>query len=55
MRRKPGIDPELYGRESFRMAMTFAVLTWPGVTITDGAFEILRQVAEYQEQHGHDT
>lgn len=54
MKRKPGVDPELYGRQSFKMAMALAALLWPGTSISDGAFDILRQVAEYQSENGHD-
>ena len=53
-KRKPGIAPDLYGPESFRLAMVAALLSWPGTSISDGAFAILQQVAEYQKQHGHD-
>jgi hypothetical protein len=35
-------------RLEWRMAMIHASLCWPGTTISDGAFDVLRQVAEYQ-------
>ena len=39
---------DLYCPESLRLAMFYAAIYWPGVTISDGAFDVLRQVAEYR-------
>ena len=34
----------------FRLAMIHAALFWPGVIISDGAFDVLRQVEEYRRR-----
>ncbi len=43
---------DLFSPESWRLAMMHAVLFWPGVTISDGAFNVLNQVAEYRRTSG---
>lgn len=37
-------------QQEWRLAMIYASLFWPGTTISDGAFDVLRQVAEYQKK-----
>ena len=41
-------DGYLYTKESLKLAMLFSSMSWPGISISDGAFDILRQVAEYR-------
>jgi len=35
-------------KAEWRLAMIHASLYWPGVCISDGAFDVLRQVDEYE-------
>jgi hypothetical protein len=46
-------DDRLGDRDSFMLAMHIAAWYWPGISISDGAFDILRQVVEMRERHGH--
>lgn len=38
----------------WRLAMMHSALTWPGTSISDGAFDVLRQVREFQEKQKND-
>ena len=48
---KPGSrSGDLFRKKQVEFAMIYAADHWPGVTISDGAFDVLRQVAEHEQR-----